>query len=309
MKIREQIKVAQLYGYHYCKKSIELPYFPPVVWIEPTSRCNLKCDMCLTGTGQVAKGGKTGIMDISTYRKIIGELKDHPIIRLGLFFRGEPLIHPRIAEMVRIANDYGLNPYFHTNATLMTPDIAEKLIKSGLSYISFSFDCDSKEKYEAVRKGASFDRTLDNIRSFIRIKEVMGSPTPRVVIQSIDFDGRGITGRYRKLFEGYGVDEFVSSYPHNWSGEITGIPVVARGEYMCPDPWQRITILWNGDVVPCCRDMLQKMTLGNVGDETITAIWNNDDMKRLRTLIANGKNKETLLCRNCSAVNTDAWMI
>lgn len=307
------LEVAQLYGYHFCKKSIEVPYFPPVIWIEPTSICNLKCPMCLTGSGQVKSVSDLGMMDMQVYRKIIDEIRHHPIIRVGLFFRGEPLIHPKIVDMVRLASQYNLNPYFHTNGNLMKPELAKDLIQAGLSYISFSFDGETKEEYESIRVGGSFDTTVSNIRDFLQIKEKMQSATPHVVIQKIDFNGDGITDRYRQLFEGFPVDEFKANPPHNWSGEIEEIKMENNGNVLdthpCPDPWQRLTISWNGFVVPCCRDMLQKMPLGDVKTESLETIWNNNRIRNLRSSIARKANRTSKLCKDCSAMYVNSWTI
>lgn len=307
------LDVAQLYGYHFCKKSIEVPYFPPVIWIEPTSICNLKCPMCLTGNGQVKSASELGMMDMELFMKIIGEIRHHPIIRVGLFFRGEPLIHPKIVDMVRIASQYNLNPYFHTNGYLMKPELAKDLIEAGLSYVSFSFDGETKEEYESIRVGGSFDTTLSNIKEFLRIKEKMQLATPHVVIQKIDFNGKGITDRYRQLFECLPVDEFKANPPHNWSGEIQEIKMGNNGNslniYPCPDPWQRLTICWNGLVVPCCKDMLQKMPVGDVKTHSIETIWNNTRIRKLRSSVASNANCKSKLCKGCSVLYVNNWTI
>lgn len=301
----------QLFGYHFAKQSIEVPYFPPVIWIEPTSRCNLRCPMCLTGKGEV-KEVSSGMMDMSLFNAIVTQLIDKPIIRTALFFRGEPLLHPKIVEMVSLAAQYNLRPYFHTNGTLMTQELAEGLIKAGLTYISFSFDGENKEEYEATRVGGRHETTFKNIVGFLEIKKQLESELPYVVIQKVDFDGKGITENYKKMFNNLPVNQFKANPTHNWSGEIEEISIKEKETltvYPCPDPWQRLTICWDGIVVACCNDMLQKYILGDVKKETLEHIWNGEKIKELRYLMKTCRNKDIKLCKGCSFLYVNDWTI
>jgi len=50
--------------------------------------------------------------------------------------------------------------------------------------------------------------------------------------------------------------------------------------------WMRqVVILWNGDIVPCCRDPKGKYVMGNILKEDLKDIWNNERMKKFRGLI------------------------
>ena len=40
------------------------------------------------------------------------------------------------------------------------------------------------------------------------------------------------------------------------------------------------TIRWNGDVVPCCFDLINMMVMGNVVTEEIENIWNNEKYQK-----------------------------
>ena len=303
-------EVLQLYGYHFSRRSLELPYFPPVVWIEPTSACNLKCPMCLTGQGRVSKLSN-GIMDMELYMSIISQMKDKPIVRTALFFRGDPLLHPNIVEMVAIASDNNLKPYFHTNAMLLKPELSRELILAGLTYISFSIDDETKEGYEKNRLGGLFEQTIDNVRRFLEIKKNLKNDLPFVVIQKVDIDGRGLTKAYKALFDDLPVDQFKLNPMHNWSGEVLGIEVEGDDNrlYPCPDPWQRLTICWDGTVVGCCNDMLQKYVLGDVRENRMEQIWNGEKMKELRRLMKSGENACIPLCKGCTFLSVDDWTI
>ena len=72
--------------------------------------------------------------------------------------------------------------------------------------------------------------------------------------------------------------------------------------YRCYFPWHEVSILWDGSIVPCCRDYNGDYILGNINKEPLKKIWNNKKAKSLRAEFINGKitNK---LCKNCKEAN------
>ena len=101
-------------------------------------------------------------MDFDLYKKIIDEAKDF-VFDVNLFHRGESLLHPRIYDMIKYANEKGIYTRLFTNATLLDDKNAKSIIDSGLDFISFSFDGYTKEDYEKVRINFDFDKTINNI--------------------------------------------------------------------------------------------------------------------------------------------------
>jgi len=74
---------------------------------------------------------------------------------------------------------------------------------------------------------------------------------------------------------------------------------IEKNEYeTCYEPYQRLFIFNNGNVAPCCSMFGGNLIVGNIYNDSIYNIWNNDKMKRIRQTI---KNKETLPkpCKKC----------
>ena len=92
-----------------------VPQLPVRLWIESTSRCNLKCGYC--PNKDVVKEDH-GFMDFGLFTSISDQVKDHAY-DVNLFHRGEPLMHPRLADLVAYARDKGLYTRVHTNVTLL----------------------------------------------------------------------------------------------------------------------------------------------------------------------------------------------
>jgi MoaA/NifB/PqqE/SkfB family radical SAM enzyme len=144
--------------------------------IEPTSNCNLNCIMCPwtelhTGKSDMSWGVFEKIAEYFCYSE-------------GVDFTGtgEPLLHPRLEEMVRIAKDRGCVTGFSTNATLLEPERGRALIGAGLDWIAYSVDAATEETYENIRLGGRFYRVLENIEAFRNLRDKSGDTKPKSML-------------------------------------------------------------------------------------------------------------------------------
>ena len=178
--------------FHFKRKSIELPFYPIRLWIEPTNDCNYACVMCPNKDLQ-----DKGYMEFTLFQKIIDQVKSSTF-DINIVHRGESLLHPQIIEMITYAKSHDLYVRMHTNGSLLTEEMAVKILRAGLDQISFSFDGYDKETYEKIRKGGNFDQTFRNIIRFLEIKKEKRSRTPKTAVEVIDFGGK-IGKKFREL--------------------------------------------------------------------------------------------------------------
>ena len=287
----------------YQRRKIICPHLPTRLWIESTDMCNLKCIMCLNKS---VPAEKKGFMDLDLYKKIIDEIGvyAHDIC---LSHRGEPLMHPDIFEMIEYAKKKGLYIRLHTNATLLTEEKSCKLLESGLDLISFSFDGYNKETYEKIRVNANFDETLDNIAFLLKRKREMKKKSPYTILEVIEFPqyAQEMNQTNRKKFEmvldSMHLDEFIIKKLHNWGGDYSlETEKKNSGNYLpCTFPWYASVILWDGTVVPCPQDFLGSYQVGNVSDNRLSELWNNDKMISLRKKMVNNDIQDLKACINC----------
>src|SRR3972149_275334 len=87
--------------------------------IESTSRCNLRCEMCPRNSIEQIPGD----IDLSLFKNISKYF--NPDIVVNLAGWGEPLLHPRLIEMIKIAKKKGSQVVFTPNATLLDTEISE----------------------------------------------------------------------------------------------------------------------------------------------------------------------------------------
>jgi MoaA/NifB/PqqE/SkfB family radical SAM enzyme len=95
-----------------------------------------------------------------------------------------------------------------TNGTILPEEMLEKVVRAGISRLTFSIDSADKEMFEHIRRGGDFDRILENIRKLQVWKAARGSSVPSVQINCILMkDNIGELTRIIELAKELGADE------------------------------------------------------------------------------------------------------
>ncbi len=138
------------------------------IYVEPTNRCNLMCVTCIRHSWDEPFGD----MNWPVYQALIDGLASFPEAKTIAFAGlGEPLLHERFPEMVRLAHERGLRTEMTSNATLLTASIAGRLIDAGLDQFTVSIDGTSDGSHGAIRPGASLEEITNNVRMLYRLSE------------------------------------------------------------------------------------------------------------------------------------------
>ncbi len=290
--------------YEYQRKRVHCSFLPTGIFLEPTNICNLECVMC---PNKELPESKKGSMNFSVFKKVIDEASSFAV-HINLFLTGEPLLHPEILGMISYIKSHGLMVKIHTNGTLLTKNLSEKLITSEADILSISFDGYNADTYNSIRKKSDFQKTLEKVKGFLEIKKSLNSNKPFTIIQTLMMDEKEFSSdnreKFKKIFDGLPVNRFSAISPIRWPGQdmdIPGAPArnVSRKFHPCIDPWFTMNVLWNGDVVPCCGDFSGAYVMGNVADRPLRNIWNNDRMVSLRENLTGAKPLSVNLCKNC----------
>jgi len=267
--------------------------FPIHLDIEITSRCNLKCTFCdklpLLSKDQI------GDMDLALFRKIIDEGSDNGLCSVKLSYRGEPLLHPRVDEMVDYAKKRGVvDIYFNTNGMLLTEERVLRLMDAGLDRISISIEGTDPEAFERERRGAKYHKILENIESLIELRTQKGLAHPKIRVQTV-------------ALPGIDLDEYARFWEHRCdeTAAVDYKEVEARNlalidpEWACPQLWQRMTIEWDGAVMPCNNDDYKLLSPGYIGKKTIYQCWHDALVNRARDLHKRGQSHLVQACNGC----------
>ena len=100
-------------------------------------------------------GGNTDIT-FDLFKKIVDEAADMGVEMLILHSWGEPLMHPKIIEMIEYATSRCLPTWMSTNATLLDESMSLRLLRSGLGGLVFSVENRLYEIFGTVRNMLNF---------------------------------------------------------------------------------------------------------------------------------------------------------
>lgn len=149
------------------------------IYIEPTNRCNIDCRTCMRQNWDVTMG-KMSAKTFAAIEASLAELAPPLTVMFGGI--GEPLLHPKTADMITAVKALGFRAEMITNGTMLTERRAKQLIAAGLDLLWVSIDGASPDSYADVRLGAQLPRVLENLRRFRRLRRPAHRPTPEIGI-------------------------------------------------------------------------------------------------------------------------------
>jgi len=257
-------------------------------------------------------------MTFDEFRFILGQF-DNNLSQMYFYFMGEPFLNDDGYRMVRFAADRGIWVTTCANAGFLDP---EKLVGSGIAEVNFQIAGMTQEVHEIYRINSRLDIILDAIDKTIAFRSASGrrgkmkiivgyilmKHNEHQVIQFTDYfknrdiDGLNIIGttartpeqarEYMPTDKKYHRFIYEDVYRHN------RLTPVRRPDNRCGWIYSTVTIMVNGDVVPCCFDPTGNNVLGNVFRESIYQIWNNERYRKLRRMVTTQSNV-CELCRLC----------
>jgi radical SAM protein with 4Fe4S-binding SPASM domain len=258
--------------------------------------------MCPRTVLELDKAGKTGYMDFEFYKSLIDQGAENGLCSVKLNYLGEPLIHPDVVKQVEYTKKRGIiEVMFNTNAVLLTEGMSRKLLEAGLDSIFFSIDSPYPEKFNKIRVGADFHHVVKNIKKFVELKDKLGFKHVLTRASMVVMDNpKEELEEYRKFaFDELGVDLVMYGELVDYTTKKEGYPKFHNPDFVCAQLFQRMFIMWDGVVTPCCADIGRELVIGNAKEEKLKDIWNNKKYKKLREAHINGRYHEVPLCRTC----------
>lgn len=323
LSLRKTWNVAKVAASYAISRVTKRPFVwgvPPVLMVEPTNVCNLKCPLCPSGNGTLKR--ERGFMDFDLYRRIIDDVRGRTHMLL-LWNQGESFIHKQFLDMVRYASDAGIYTFVSSNGHFFTDP--EAVIASGLDSLIISLDGATPETYREYRVGGKFDTVIEGAKALVEAKRRTGSATPIIHIQFILFrHNEHEKESVKALAEELGVDKITYKTAQIYDQQDVQVFLPENGEFrryevegesfrlrngrdtipnMCRKLWMQPVINWDGSVTPCCFDKDGDFAMGTYGDEGraggFSALWNNDRFNAFRRRVL--VNRSAIeMCRNCT---------
>ncbi|MBI3014600.1 MAG: SPASM domain-containing protein [Candidatus Tectomicrobia bacterium] len=148
------------------------------VQIEVTSRCIQRCVMC----PRVALADRWPELDLPWEAFQRSARAFHRTKFVYLQGWGEPLLHPRLYDMIALAKDAGCRVGFTSNGMLLDLLAGKRLLALDLDLLAISIAGATRRTHESIRVGSDFPTVLDNVRRFLILKAKQRSRKPKVEI-------------------------------------------------------------------------------------------------------------------------------
>lgn len=289
----------------------EKPELPANLNIEVTSACNHKCIFCCYHSDLAEEKVRSKFMDEELLEKLIIEASRSNIGRkeLGFHMTGEPLLFKNLEKYIKLAKEHGFEYIFMTtNGSLATKERIKSLIESGLDSIRYSINGATKETYSLAHGIDDFDNVVANLKSLCEYKiknNANISTSISCVLTQKNIHEKELM---KELFEKY-VDELIfipvlnidRFFPQLSDWQIREI---TEFEYIpCKSPFTSMYVSCEGNVVPCCAAIKEEsMVMGNINNDSLTNIWNNNKFVNIRRDFINHKIPFEF-CNKCILIN------
>tara|TARA_Y100000310_G_C20697231_1_gene826562 strand:- start:336 stop:1340 length:1005 start_codon:yes stop_codon:yes gene_type:complete len=279
-------------------ETARLEHTPPELNIEVTNHCNSNCVFC----PRDKMSRKAGVMDLSLFKKIIGDAVKFGVKKTTLSFMGEPLLDNSFFEKVSFAKENGLDLTVFSNATLIDEAKAEEIVNSGLDYITISLDAQNEKTFHEIRKGSSFADAKAGVKNLLLKRQELGSTKPVVSLNFIVTNANKAEVNEFEREWSEQVDGINFAFPRNFASAIQlneDSPHLSQNKvkWPCKQLWTGLFITWDGLVVRCCEDFDAKHVLGDVSKQSLADIWNGMSLKELRKQQL--ELKKIGICENC----------
>jgi len=305
--------------------------FPLQIDFELNYSCNFTCPMCTWNSESTEGKGKQTWFDFEVFKEVIDEGVSKGLKSIRLNYINEPLIRKDITKFISYARKAGiLDIYFSTNGSLLTDEIIRNLIDSGLFRLQVSLDAVTKETYEKIRTGGNYDDVIKKVLRFLEIRDELNVKLPTLRVNFVKTDvNKDELDDFVKFWEdkadSIGIQDLVgimNGFGKKSDDEVENTKLT--GKFRCAQPFQRVTLRYNGTILPCCTFYAAEMPIGqlktniktefsnidNIGllDKslkskliigTIQDIWKSEQMKFIRDIHKKGEFWKHPICKTC----------
>lgn len=310
--------------------------YPMMIVISTVYPCNFGCPNCPYSENNsslriVYKEAGGDYFPQALWDKIVDESGPHSTW-LRCTGGGEPLMHPKIVEMITYAKNKGCRVWLNTNGSLFGPREAGRkklytLIESGIDIIEFSMDAGDPFTYSLVRPPLKSSKQIDiekrwndqvnNIKFALETRKQLKKAT-RIVVSIIrqNLIEDKIDSAVDFWNKEVGVDEVILrkflSWDDNTSIDLSkslddGLYTVDNMSRVnkdpCVWPFERLNLDTLGRVALCGQDIGFKTSnlFPNARDVSISEIWNGPVFSKYRKKHLDGDGESVTPCNGCSA--------
>lgn len=280
-----------------------IPESPTQIHVEITPHCNLACGFC-----PVHKMTRGEPLTRDQILDVLSQACDARPEYVDFVNYNEPLTSKDFwtyAALVTSRLGHG-HLGVVTNGTVMTEDIAFRLISLGLRQLVFSIDAVTPETYARVRPRHTPDGPREdlglrdlvyrNVDLYIDCLRRAGSGAWPVVQMTVCETNAHEADAFLAYWRGKPVSQALTL---NCTGRGGERPFTSPTDIPCRAVLDGLWMLSDGRVVACCEDWDGVDAVGNVREESLARIWHGAKIQRFRDAHFAGRKRDVAVCAKC----------
>jgi len=159
-------------------------------------------------------------------------------------------------------------------------------MKAGLSYLKFAVESlDDDQQREIRGRRADFTNAFEKVKEAVRMKKVHQQDTVLIgtMLEMSDApEHQEMHAQFLGLMQGEGIYSYIKTQDNRWLHEERSVERKSAPKEYCEYPWTSLTVMADGNVVPCTQGYDCEMVMGNVNEQSLDEIWNGEKYKRFR---------------------------
>jgi len=271
--------------------------YPNIKNIEPTNFCNFNCPVC------VEKTPPRGFLELDLLEKIISH--NQKILEgqsIWLHYRGEPLMHKGLFEIIKKLDQVRVETRLSTNGFLLNQENIEKTLSSNLKAIVISLVTLDPKRYQELRGNSYLSIVKNNLLNLVKQAGKIKSKL-KIQVMGLNYGLEEETTGFINYFHQQGIEVAIHRYStrlgkSRYQPKGVNLPSKVK-RYPCHWLFNDMIILFDGRVTTCYYDLGGQMIIGNLKDfdYSIRSLWNSQEYNLLRN-----SHKKLLfkgVCKNC----------
>jgi radical SAM protein with 4Fe4S-binding SPASM domain len=290
--------------------------FPPMIVVSITNVCNQKCIHCFSKDLMKMEGYVKSFLPFEIWEKMCEETSHWPGVIMNFGTDGEPLLHPRILDMLRVARGHQISPInITTNGTRLTTNFVDAILSENLvDVMNISLDAFTAETYRKIRQ-YDYAPVAKKVHEFIEKRNAKKSHL-KIQVNIIDQPEAHEEIESFKQYWSPLVDNVMirtyydaTSVTGETGGNVTGrqsqFPQVKR--WPCQMFWRRLNVGDDGTVRYCTDDWFNKTKVGDLRSQTIAEVWTGEAYNKFRHIHLMREFHKNSYCAKCTEWQGMTW--
>lgn len=268
------------------------------IYIEITNRCNLNCNFCSINKKEKKE------MTLEEFEYVLKNIDAYSDY-IYLHVKGEPLLHTRFNEILKLCYKYNKKVNITTNGSLLKLRVDNIINSNIVRQINISL------------QSLTTNNHLNDI--FVSVKKLLNNTNIQVVLRFWALENNSFTELEEciidKIIDYFDLDKNIKDNIVNENNVklLDRLYLNKEDKFIWPDldndyyeekgtcygTRTHLGILSDGTVIPCCLDCDGMVSLGNIFNDSFDNIINSNKFKNIVKSFQNNKACEEL-CKHCS---------